>query len=281
MKKTIIFLFLPALCFLGLLLFINQGSAKAEKPAAVLVSTAAAKVAGPAAVPSPAFAWRKETNNAFPSNEKLSFEVAWGFLVVGYASMDVAGIENVSGRSAYHIVTQARSAPFFDVFYKVRNTNESWIDTESLCSLKYSAVSDEKDNMKTETELFDQANHTFLILGKDKSGTTPAWVQDVLSSLYYIRTKDLSEGQEFVLDTQSGDTAWPLKVKVVKKEKISVPAGSFECFVVEPSIREGAGIFQAKGKLWVWLTADSRKLPVQMRSKIAVGSIEARLKSVE
>ena len=205
----------------------------------------------------------------------------WEFIEVGTASMEVRGIENISGRPAYHIYTEARSAPFFDIFYKVRNTNESWIDTESLCSLKYSALSDEKDTKKVETELFDQADHTFLILGKSKLGPVPPWVQDVLSSLYYIRTRELSVGQEYVLDAQSGDKSWPLKVKVLRKEKVSVPAGSFECFVVEPAIREGAGIFQSKGKLSVWLTADSKKIPVLMKSEIAVGSIEARLVSVE
>ena len=265
MKKLASFLSLSFLLLFGLCAFFVQDSIKAEPTAG-----------------SPSdFVWRSETNNAYSSNEKLRFEVAWQFIVVGYASMDVRGIESINGRPAYHIFTEARSAPFFDVFYKVRNTNESWIDSQSLCSLKYEAVSDEKDNRKVETEIFDQINHTFLLVEKNKSGTAPAWVQDVLSSLYYIRTRDLSVGQEYVLDAQSGDTSWPLKVKVLKKEKIRVPAGSFECFVVEPSIREGAGIFQAKGKLLVWLTADSRKTPVLMRSKIAVGSIEARLKSVE
>ena len=268
MKKTITFLLVTALLFLVFFVVFTRENVKAEKPAETAVSPSG-------------FIWRSETNKAFPSNEKLRFEVAWEFIVVGHASMDVAGIESVGGRPAYHIFTEARSTPFFDVFYKVRNTNESWIDTESLCSLKYAAVSDEKDSRKVETELFDQINHTFLILGKDKSGTIPAWVQDVLSSLYYIRTKDLGVGQEYVFDTQSGDTSWPLRVKVLKKEKIRVPAGRFDCFVVEPSIREGAGIFQAKGKLLVWLTADAKKIPVRMRSEIAVGSIDARLISME
>jgi len=56
-----------------------------------------------------------------------------------------------------------------------------------------------------------------------------------------------------------------------------VPAGEFECFVVEPVLRIGTGIFQAKGRLLVWLTADSKKVPVLMRSQIVVGSVEARL----
>ena len=228
-----------------------------------------------------AFVWRKESNSAFLSKEKLNFDVAWLFVVVGYASLEVRGIEGIDGRPCYHIYSEAHSAAFFDAFYKVRNTNESWMDTEALCSLKYLGVSDEKDTKKTETLIIDQVNHKFKIVEKDKSGPTCPWVQDVLSSLYYIRTKNLAEGQEFVLDTQSGDSSWPLKVKVVREETVEVPAGRFKCFVLEPAVREGAGIFQAKGKLTVWVTADSKKTPVLMRSQIAVGSIEARLRSME
>jgi hypothetical protein len=58
-----------------------------------------------------------------------------------------------------------------------------------------------------------------------------------------------------------------------------VPAGSFKCYVVEPNIREGAGIFQAKGTLSVWLTNDNKKTPVEMSSEIAIGSIKADLRS--
>jgi hypothetical protein len=47
--------------------------------------------------------------------------------------------------------------------------------------------------------------------------------------------------------------------------------------VVEPVLRIGAGIFQAKGRLLVWLTADDKKIPVLMSSKIVVGSVQARL----
>jgi hypothetical protein len=189
----------------------------------------------------------------------------------------IDGVEEVQGRKAYHIVTSARSAPFFDTFYKVRDINESWMDTESLCSLKYCSRIDENNYKKTETIILDHEKGQYQAVEEKKSGPIPLWVQDVLSSLYYLRTKDLEVGKSVMVDAHSGDKAWPLKVNVLRKEKVKVPAGEFECFVVEPVIREGTGIFQAKGKLWVWMTADKKKIPVLMRSKIAVGSIEALL----
>ncbi len=281
-KYKICFLFVLFLT-LGPLIFADTGPSRNKS-----VSMASEKTVQPAApassqviISSTPFVWRKEKNNAFSENEILNFEVAWEFIVVGSASMEVRGIEKVGDRWAYHIYTEAQSAPFFDVFYKVRNTNESWIDTESLCSLKYISNSNEKNFQGIETVLYDQETHKYLILGKGKTGPIRPFSQDVLSALYYIRTRDLVVGGEYVMDAQSGTDSWPLVVRVLRKERVTVPAGKFDCLVLEPDLREGSGIFQATGKLWVWVTDDSKKTPVLMRSKIAVGSVEARLKSME
>lgn len=229
----------------------------------------------------PAFAWRAEPNTAFTFGEKLNFAVHWQFVSVGSASMSVAGPDNLRDRQAYHIVTEARSTEFFDNFYKVRDVNESWIDTQSLCSLKFASHIRESKTVKDETVEIDQPNGTFFLVEKSTAGVVPAWVQDVLSALYFVRTRELENGAEYVVDALSGDKPWPLTVKVVGRETVQVPAGTFDCFVVEPAVRDGAGIFQAKGKLWVWLSADNRKMPVLMRSKIAVGAVEAQLVSYE
>ena len=85
------------------------------------------------------FIWRKEVNKAFSVGEKLNFAVSWQFIYVGTSSMEVRETAEIENRKAYHIVTEAKSAPFFDVFFKVRDINESWMDIESLCSLKFAA----------------------------------------------------------------------------------------------------------------------------------------------
>jgi len=70
---------------------------------------------------------------------------------------------------------------------------------------------------------------------------------------------------------------YPLVVHVLKREKIKVPAGKFDCLVVEPFLR-GPGIFISKGKkLVVWLTADERRIPVRMRSEVFIGHVSAEL----
>ena len=71
---------------------------------------------------------------------------------------------------------------------------------------------------------------------------------------------------------------YPLIIKVHARERVKVDAGEFDCLVVEPILR-GPGIFTQKGRLMVWLTDDERRMPVLMKSKVAIGHVAAVLKS--
>ncbi|MFN3967107.1 MAG: DUF3108 domain-containing protein, partial [Endomicrobiia bacterium] len=196
----------------------------------------------------------------------------------------VDDIQEINGRKAYHIVIESRSFPFFDAFYKVRNKDESWMDVESLCSLKYIKDQNEGSYSKKEQTSFDHINKTFELIEKigdkepkTKKGSIPSYVQDIISALYYIRTQNLKKDEEYYITTQTGDKNYPLKVVVVDKEKVEVPAGKFKCFVVEPFVTEDAGIFKAKGRILIWFTNDKYKIPVLMKSKIFIGYITAEL----
>jgi len=68
-----------------------------------------------------------------------------------------------------------------------------------------------------------------------------------------------------------------LKVYVHGKKTVQVPAGTFECFVVEP-IMQGEGLFKHEGKLTIYLSDDQYRVPVLVKTKVPVGSIKVELK---
>ena len=122
---------------------------------------------------------------------------------------------------------------------------------------------------------FDQERH--LAFADGDTMPVQEYVQDALSSLYYIRTLNLQVGNSVFVENHSDKKNYSLEVKVLRREKVRVPAGEFDCLVVEPMLR-ASGIFKHKGKLTVWLTDDRFKIPVLMKSKVAVGSIASKLK---
>ena len=74
----------------------------------------------------------------------------------------------------------------------------------------------------------------------------------------------------------SGKKKYDLEVITHGYESVDVPAGEFDCIVIEPVMSDD-GIFDAKGKMKIWLTNDERRIPVQVKSSVAIGSISIEL----
>ena len=65
-------------------------------------------------------------------------------------------------------------------------------------------------------------------------------------------------------------------VKIHKRERIKVDAGTFNTIVIEPLVVEG-GLFKSDGSILMWMTDDENKIPVKVTTKIVIGDIYAEL----
>lgn len=217
---------------------------------------------------------RKIQNNAFRVGEKLRFTIKWGIITAGYATLEVRNVIDLGEYKAYEIVSEARSNSFFDIFYKVRDRVKSYIDKDGIYSWRFEKHLREGKYHHDEVIIYDQEKHFADFNGKVLE--IPEYVNDILSAFYYVRTQKLIVGQELRIPVNAGDKNYELIVKVLEKTRIKISKGKFDVILVEPLVKY-EGIFQHKGKLLIWLTDDERKIPVLMRSKIAVGSIDAEL----
>lgn len=189
--------------------------------------------------------------------------------------MQVQNLQRVGGRRAYRIVSKTESNSFVSKFYKVRDRAESYIDAESLYTLRFIKHLRE-GGYKADLDIrFDQANRK-AIYSDGKVFDVASGVHDVLSAFYYVRTKPLPDGATMVLPTHDNKKSYEMEVKVHKRERIEVPAGKFDCVLVEP-ILKSEGVFKSKGSILVWLTDDERRMPVLVRTKVPVGSINVAL----
>lgn len=253
----------------------------------LLAALARAAVADPTELVEP---YRGSTDTfqalqVFPEN--LVFDVSWGVLGVGQATLKVRELVQLGGRPAYELVSEAVSNKFCDGFYKVRDLNKAWLDARTLTSLGYKKQLREGSFFRDEWVLYDHDKRTFEArkINKDGTfevfkGTIPVRVHDVLSSIYYLRSQPaLEPGTEFVVDVNTRQN-WPLVIRVVKRMRINTPAGSFKTLLLEPALRQ-EGIFIQKGKkLQIWVTDDERKMPVLMKVEVFFGHITARLSKV-
>ncbi len=213
-------------------------------------------------------------NNAFGLGEKLTFDIGYGFINAGYASMEVADLIEYNGRPCYQIISTANSNKFFSSFYRVEDVVTSIVDGVGLFSWYFEKKLSEGSYRAHKKYSFDQLNHR--VFYEKDTIEVPPYVQDALSILYYVRTQELKVGESIFVENFTDGKKYPLEVKVHRKETIRVKAGKFDCIVVEPLLLS-SGIFKHEGKLTVWLTDDRLKMPVLMKSKVLVGSISAEL----
>ncbi|MBD3163498.1 MAG: DUF3108 domain-containing protein [Candidatus Eisenbacteria bacterium] len=214
-------------------------------------------------------------DDAIRTGEKLIFSVRYGFIRAGEASLEITGIEEVGGHPCYHVVSLAKSNSFFDRIFKVRDRVESWMDVDFLFSRRFHKRLREGGYRKDQRIEMDHRN----LLATYQNGRVfeiSPGAHDVLSAFYYVRTLDLEPGQQFDLDAHADRKNYPLRVIVHRRESVDTPAGEFDCLVVEPVLRT-PGLFKHQGDLTIWLTDDERRMPVLMKSKIAVGSISVTL----
>ncbi len=228
------------------------------------------------------YGWTRKPNKAYAVGEKLTFAVQYFSITAGYATLSAAELVDVEGRPCIHIVAEARTHPAFEGIFKVRDRIESFIDAETLFPWRYEKHLREGSYSADSSYIYDQRAGKMLEPARPERVTLiPPDTQDVISCFYAFRTVDLKVGESLYIKVAADDMKnYELKVDVLKRERVSTLAGDFDCIKVQPHLKF-EGVFQQKGEVFVWVTDDERHIPVKIRSKIAIGSININLQEAE
>lgn len=217
-------------------------------------------------------------NNAFGLGEQLVFKIKYAGITAGISTIEVADTVRIDGHLCYRIDNRTQSTETFSVFYKVDDRAASWFDVDQFVSRRFEKHLREGDFRADAAIEFDQESGIarYPLKKGEPEVEVPPCVLDVFAAIFYVRLLPLEIGQDVVFDNHDNKKTYPLVVKVLKKELIKVEAGVFQCIKVQPLLRT-PGLFEHKGDLWVWLTDDEYHMPVLMKSKVAVGSVNAEL----
>jgi hypothetical protein len=215
--------------------------------------------------------------------ERIDFHVAFGIVPAGKARLEVLDTVRINGQLALHALSTARSAKSFDLVFKVRDSIETWFDGDSVYALRFRKRLREGPYRDEKIVEFEPADS--LVRWWDDGREKPPLVveprvQDVLSAGYKARLLPMAVGDTFAIRTHDVNKTYDLMVMVHARETVETPAGAFDCFKVEPVLRSGGLFKKEKGaRVFVWVTADHRRIPVQMQSKVSFGTITAVMES--
>lgn len=217
---------------------------------------------------------------AFPIPERLEFELSYTGITAGRAVQEVTQVNN-----EIQIVSTARSADWLRFFFPVDDRIESFLSSENPAQFigtprlyqerkrEGKTITNREarfDREKLEVTTIDHRNNN------EKTHAITKRTYDTLSSFFFFRTIPLQVGTSYFIDIFDCKRLWNTEVKVLRREEIKTPLGRFKTIVIQPLLKS-EGIFARTGDMFIWLTDDNRRIPVQMKSKVIVGSITATL----
>jgi len=228
----------------------------------------------------------KAPEKIFRIGEKLTYGASWNGLYVGKLTMTIKEKVSINGKEAYCVVANADSASVLDAIFKVRDTYTSFIDAQDFRSLKFERKINERFYTAHEATEYDQEKHSAVITNlrnnENKTIEVPANIQDMVSCLFYFRTLELKPGDDVKMDVNIRSKIYTLAGKVLGFDNITIPKlGNFDAFRIEPKA-SFKGILIDRGKGYIWVSTDERRLPLVAKMKIMpFGSIVCTLEKVE
>ena len=218
----------------------------------------------------------------FKAGEELNYRLKYGWFTGAEAHLRVADTDTrFEGKPAWHIIADGNTAGTFDVFYKVRNRYESFIDRNTLLPYLYTEDRHEAKYKHKDHVVFDHQTEKITA----NSGVYPfsGKVFDFPSAYYFARCLDVSKlkiGDKFDLHYFLEDAVQTLTITYLGKDKVDCPLGTFNCLKFNPTIIPGK-IFRKNSKLYLWVTDDNNRIPVKAHVELVVGSVTMELTNAQ
>lgn len=222
----------------------------------------------------------------FPIGEKLTYRVYWGVIPVGTSVATTEWVE-YEGKMVIAVRFRSRTNKVLRKLYPVDDFIESLIDPETFLPLRYTKQLNEGRYHCDEVTHFDHEGGMarFYSKRKDRHKEYPILgdTRDMVSFMYYIRGQaarfKVGEKENFMV--MADEKLYDLLVEPLREEKVKLPQyGRVSSVRLEPeaSLNE---VFVRKGKLWLWVSDDDRRIVIRVQAKVPVASVKILLANVE
>lgn len=169
--------------------------------------------------------------------------------------------------------------------FKFHQHVESTADAEPFRVLRTDKVEEQGKRKRVLDAVYDHEKNR--VLWREVSPNPQAGyfdfsepIQDVLTVIYYLRTQKLEEGKSFNVPVTDAGRVFSLSVSVLERKEIETVLGRVNTIRIEPALFGDSAAVRAKGRLWIWVTDDARRIPVRAQLKVDMGTFDIKLKQV-
>ena len=216
-----------------------------------------------------------QNNLPFKVGEYSRFDVSFGGIKVGIAELKIERQGNVYGIHTFHIIGKGKTTPLFDLFFKVRDVYETYLDLSNVRPVKFSRDINEGGYRKQQQYTFKHTKG--LVFWKENSHEIFSNTQDMLSALFYARTFDqesLTHKKVFFVPIFMDEENYYLEILYLYNEKVKTDFGIVNCMVFKPKMQEGR-VFEDGEQMKIWISDDQSRTLIKVETKIWTGIIKA------
>ena len=223
----------------------------------------------------------------FHPGEKLTYRAKWGPITAGELTLEVLPMETIDGVKAYHFAMITKTNATIDHIYKVRERQDSYCDGDMTHSILYKKVSEGEHPRDVIVNFYWEKLEATRSNFGEKMAPVPIvpGTFDTVSLYYVIRLKDIKENSLIEIPISEGDNNIMVKASVARRELIKIDEKMYDTFEVIPDMEklESQNVVK-KGdvpQLRIWFTADDKRIPVKIQSKVKAGYFIFELIAVE
>lgn len=237
------------------------------------------------------FDGRRPIKDPFRPGEKVTFDLSYFSVTAGTMTMEVKPFANVNGVKAYHFELTGQTNSFFSKVYAVDDKVTTYLSYEDMVPLSLQISIKESAQLAETRTFFDWKNMRASYWQKritkehgERSNKVEwdllPYSQNVITASYYLRAFKLEPGKKLAFRVADEGKNIVFTGEVLRREKLSTAIGELDTVVIRPQVTAD-GVFKPIGEILIWLTDDDRKFFVRLESKIKIGTIVAKLRSLE
>jgi hypothetical protein len=217
----------------------------------------------------------------FPYPEKLSYRIEWRLVTAGTATVQLSR----PSPDHWQLELDLESAGMVNRLYRVLDrykviSNDHFCPSTSVLDAqegkrhRWTRLTFENSRHKVEYEERDLINNRTSKRELDVSPCT----HDIAGALATLRLMNIEPGQSATLPITDGKKMVNARVDAKSRENVSVADKTYHTIRYEAFLFDNA-MYKRKGRLFVWLTDDTDRVPVQLRFQMGfpIGTISLEL----
>lgn len=215
----------------------------------------------------------------FSGTEDLHYAVSWsGGVKIGDIYLKIQK-EKENG-DAFTISAKVKDYGPLELLYPVDDTFTCYVAGPMKLPYRYEVHQKEGFGRET-TRLtrYDQANRQVWYQknrNAEERFEIAGTAYNEFASFIITRALVLREGEPVVVPTFADKKRHEVKVSLIQREKRQTVFGETATLMVQPKM-EFKGLYEKNGNTVLWITDDRCRVPVEIHSKIVIGSLVAEL----